>query len=86
MPLERKVLTPEEAEELLPDGDSIHTFRQTYSGVMLGADWSRARILQRFKTHGVELSGDNARKANHGLVSTDDVGELFIETRLEKKK
>ena len=77
-------LTPEQAEELLPDGDVVHTFRDS-GAMLLGADWPKARILERFRTHGVELSGANARKANHGLVSKDDTGPLFIETRREKK-
>lgn len=79
---ERKKLDAAFAESLLPDGDTVHTFRE--SGV--GADWSRERILQRLQTHGVELSGDNARQCNHGLCSWDEAhGWLFIETRLTRK-
>lgn len=82
---ERKQLTPEQAQELLPDGDTVHTFRNG-PGMLIGADWPKSRILDRFRTHGVELSGQNARTLNHGLVSTDDTGPLFIETRREAKK
>lgn len=81
MSKEPRKLTPEEAEKFLPEGDTIHTFRAN-GAVLLGADWSRERILDRFKTHGVELSGDNARNMNHGLASYDEAnGWLFIETR-----
>lgn len=78
-------LTPEVAEDLLPDGDTVHTFRQ--SGMaLIGADWPKQRILERFRTHGVELAGEGARSMNHGICSYDDTGYLFIETRREKKK
>jgi hypothetical protein len=80
----RRKITPEEAQELLPDGDVVHTFRAKDT-LLIGADWPKSRILERFKTHGVELSGDNARSMNHGLCSLDDTGWLFIETRREKR-
>lgn len=74
----RKVLAVDDAETLLPEGDTVHTFRA--NGV--GADWSKERILQRIRTNGVELSGEYARKMNHGLCSFDEAnGWLFIETR-----
>jgi hypothetical protein len=76
-----KALTLEEAEKLLPEGDTVHTFRQGGLGLLVGADWSKTRILERFQTHGVGLSGDTARNMNHGLASFDDTGWLFIETR-----
>lgn len=81
-----RVQVPEEkAIDLLPEGDTIHTFRVAGHN-MIGADWSRERILDRIKTHGVEYSGDNARRLNHGLCSWDTAaGWLFIETRREKK-
>ena len=80
----RKPISPEQAEELLPDGDVVHTFRIDGANIV-GRDWPKNKIIQRFKTHGVELSGELARNANHGLCSFDDTGPLFIETRLTKK-
>ncbi len=83
MEKQRKSLTPEEAEKLLPDGDTIHTFRG--GSMLVGADWSRTRILERIKTNGVELSGDLARSMNHGICSYDEAnGWLYIETRRTK--
>lgn len=81
----QKKLTPEQATDLLPDGDTVHTFR-TKGDLMVGADWPKERILERFKTHGVEIAGENARRINHGLCSKDDTGWLFIENRREKKR
>lgn len=80
---ERRKLTPQQAQELLPDGDTVHTFRIS-GAVLVGADWAKSRIIQRFNTNGVELSGAFARKINHGIASFDEAnGWLFIETRTE---
>lgn len=43
-------LTAEQAEQLLPEGDTVHTFYN--NGPMLtGADWSRSEIIDKLK-HG----------------------------------
>lgn len=81
----RKQLTPQQAEELLPDTDVVHTFR-TNTGHLIGADWPRDKIVQRFRTNGVELSGESAARLGHGLCSIDEaLGPLFIETRKQRK-
>lgn len=72
-------ITPEEAEKLLPDGPKVHIF-------LLEGDqlwpmiWPRQKVIDRMTSVGVELAGDSARRASHGLAS---VGEdtIFIETR-----
>lgn len=78
----RKKLTPEEAEALLPQDDLLHCFR-IEEGKLVGSQWTRKRIIERFKIYGAELSGDNARNANHGLIIPDELGGLFVETRRE---
>lgn len=84
---ERKKLTVEQAEALLPDGDVLHTFRQPRDGILVGADWEKSRIIERFKTNGVELAGFTARSMNHGLASFDEaLGWLYVETRKNPKK
>jgi hypothetical protein len=82
---ERKKLSLEQALELLPDADLIHTFRN--NGKPSGIHWPREAIVERFRTHGVEYAGDDARRHNHGLCSFDESsGWLFVETRKEAKK
>lgn len=80
-----KPVTIEEAEQLLPDGDRIHVFLDEGDGNPLSQTWSRASILSRIQAHGVELSGDEARSASHGLVSIGVSDTLFVETRKEPK-
>lgn len=77
----RTFISYEEAVSLLPDGDVIHTFRSSNSGIILGADWDRENLLNAIKTYKPELSGKIATKLGHGLCIIDEVGHLFIETK-----
>lgn len=77
---ERKYLTFEEAEAMLPKAERIHTLRQGPIGVWWGADWDRSKILDVFKKFKPELAGPVATNIKHGIVLIDDRGSLFIET------
>lgn len=73
-------LTVEQALARMPDGDRVHTVRQ--SGlVLLGASWDRDDLIAHLRQFGVEVAGDNAIERGHGLVCVDDSGPLFIRTR-----
>jgi hypothetical protein len=78
---ERVFLSYEDAVELLPEGDHIHTFRSNIPGVLVGADWPRDELLEAMKNHRIELSGEMATGMQHGIVIIDKQGPLFIETR-----
>jgi len=76
---EREILTKELALKMLPDKQSIHTFRG--GGMMIiGCDCSRESIVKAIKSHEVELSGDTATRMGHAMCLEDDKGWLFIET------
>lgn len=84
---ERVVLTMEQAEAMLPDGDDIHTFRDTNGrGPLIGADWSRANILEALRTKKPELSGELATKMDHGIVFFDEYGPVFVATKPQDGK
>jgi hypothetical protein len=72
-------LTFGEAVKLLPEGDSIHTFRNPRGGMILGADWDRASLLEamRESSH-IQVTGAMAQSMGHGLAINAD-GVLFIE-------
>lgn len=76
---ERVFLTSEQAEAMLPNGDYIHTFRSG-TGILLGADWKREKILEAIKTYKPELSGKLATSMDHGIVLFDP-DALFIATK-----
>lgn len=85
----RKFITVEEAINLLPDSDYVHTFFNVPFG-LLGADWSREDVIDKFKTSDkIELTGEQARGLGHGLaVYNNDTKKqseiLFVETDIKK--
>ena len=82
---QRVFLTYDEAVGMLPDGDTIHTFRSG-TGILLGVDHPRKSLLEKLKAHKIELSGQLAKSMNHGIALIDDNGPLFIETNKGEMK
>lgn len=80
---ERVFLSLEEVEAMLPEGDTIHTFRNP-AGVLIGADWHREDLIKHIKEYKPELSGGMAEGMNHGIVIIDNLGALFIATKKQE--
>lgn len=84
----KRFITADEAIALLPEGEYIHTFRQ--SGVLIGADWLREEVIDLIKKSDcLELTGGMARSLDHGLAIYDYDAKLmsdilFVETDMEK--
>ena len=80
----RVLLTAEQAIAMLPDGETIHTFRSR-PGILIGADWERAELIDAIRhAVGRELGGEQCRAFGHGLVVwTDESSPLFVETQQE---
>lgn len=70
------------AVQMLPDGERIHTF-VSIGPILIGADWDRANILERFKER-VESSGPIAASMNHRLCFYDVDHWVFVETEKDK--
>ena len=69
----------DEAVKLLPDGDSIHTFRNP-GGMLMGADWNRAGLLAAMReSPAIQVTGGMAQSMGHGLVIEAEGTLLFIE-------
>lgn len=86
--MERRFITADQAIELLPDGNEIHTFYNEYFG-LFGCDWSREDIIDKLRNSDkIELTGETARGMGHGLAAYNDGAYqnqiLFIETDMEK--
>ena len=82
MSTEEKILLTEDAAiAMLPDGDSIHTFRD--AGIaLIGADWDRQDILDAIKHCPCEVGGRMCRSMKHGLVIHDgEPSPLFVRVR-----
>ena len=84
----RKFINPEDAINLLPEGETVHTFLN--SGMCLvGADWDREELIDKIRSVGYrEITGSMARSMNHGLAlwsAGDKRGDvLFVETDMDK--
>lgn len=82
--MDKRLITPDEAINLLNEDEHIHTFRNP-NGMLLGADWNRVGLIERIRANPdkLEIGGDMCRGMKHGLILHDD-GILFIETNEEK--
>lgn len=77
--MEVEKLAYEDAVKLLPEGETIHTFRSGY-GMLLGADMNREELLAAMKASAfINRTIGTARAMKHGLCINAD-GPLFIET------
>jgi len=79
--MEKFPLTAEQAISMLPDGDSIHTYRFAHFGVLIGADWSREKLVEAINDHKCEIGGDQCKAVNHGLVVHIGDDPLFVECK-----
>lgn len=78
---EKIILTTEQALSMLPDGDSIHTFRST-GMALIGCDWEREDLEETIRESQCEIGGDQCQAFNHGLVVwTSETEPLFVECR-----
>lgn len=77
----RITISFDEAVKRLPEGQHIHTFRESLGGVLLGADHNREPLIASMrKAKVIDVTGPAAQAMGHGLAIQDDYGVLFIET------
>ena len=84
----RIFLTPEQAIELLPEDDDIHTYISD-GRVLIGLYWIRGNLIKKIREADYrEVSGPHARAMNHGICIYDKSAIfisdlLFFETNME---
>lgn len=78
--MERVKLETDKAIEMLPDGETVHTFRNG-AGMLIGADWDKSKIIEAINEHGAELAGPQAKAMNHGIAIDIHGAYLFVETK-----
>lgn len=83
---ENDMLIPiDQAIELLPDGEYIHTFRNP-GGMLVGADWPKVDLVEAMRcASGIARTGAMAQSLKHGLAIDHNGSLLFIETKGETK-
>lgn len=79
---EKIILTPEEAESLLVEGEQQHNFANPNGGVFIGVDCSRDSAVKMIRAaHALEIAGPICQAMNHALVVwTSESRHLFFET------
>ena len=78
---EKSILSFDEAVKLLPEGENIHTFRNS-GGMLFGADWDRETLLTAMKEASeIEETGPMAQAMGHGLAIVNRGSFLYIETK-----
>ncbi len=72
MDAEKITLTPDEAESLLPEGDTVHNYLNPGAGLMMGCDFSRESAVEALsKAVQIEIGGDGCKGMGHALVVWD---------------
>jgi hypothetical protein len=80
-PDDREFVSFDEAVALLPDGDTIHTFRNPGPAILLGADWPRSRLLDALRdAREIELTGPAATAMGHGIAIDHGGRTLYVAT------
>ena len=72
------IISLDEAVKLLPEGDTIHTFR-IGGAMIIGADWSRESIISAMGKTDIHVAGEKAHALHHGLAIIESGRWLFIE-------
>jgi hypothetical protein len=72
---DRFLITPEEAESLLNEGEFVHNFIDGRF-VILGCDYDRASAIAAFKAaKSIEIGGDGCKAMRHPIVVFDQNGK-----------
>lgn len=79
----RESLTLEQAIEMLPDKEYIHTFINPLNpfSTLVGAGAKREEIINDIKKYGSELTGEVATSMNHGMAYHNRERWIFVETK-----
>lgn len=86
--MSRIFLTTQQAIELLPEGEQVHTFINSPLA-LVGADWDRDEVIDKIQRSDYrEITGSGARGLNHGLAvynqGATQMDVLFVETDMKK--
>ncbi len=83
---DKTILTPEEAESLLAEGDTVHNYANPGPGMMVGCDYERADAIAAIKAASLlEIGGPGCKAMRHALVVHDKNGRYtFFETDAAK--
>ena len=71
------ILTPEQAEALLPEGEYIHNFANPGAGMLIGCDYDRPDAIKALRgAKRLELGGEQSKALNHPIICWHTAGRL----------
>lgn len=83
---DKVILTAEQAEAMLPEGQYVHNFVNPGMNMMVGCDYDRADAIAALKTAvQIELGGEHCMRMKHPIVVWDSKKHLsFFEADMAK--
>lgn len=87
--MNRKILTIEQAIDILPQNDKIHCFVNAEFG-LIGADWDKEKVVETLKeAEFVEIGGEQCKALKHALICIPKNAKrqsdlYFFESRVDK--
>lgn len=83
---EKVVLTPEQAEALLPEGEYVHNFANPAGGLMVGCDYDRTDAIKALREAKlIEIAGPGAMRMKHPIaVWANDTRPTFFAADMAK--
>ena len=87
--MSRKILTIEQAIDILPQKEQIHCFINAGFG-LVGADWNKEKVVEALKcAEVVEIGGEQCKALKHALVCIPKNAKrqsdlYFFESRVDK--
>lgn len=82
---DRVMLSVDEVDAMLLDGEYVHTFTNPANAGLLYADIKRSDLLEMAKAYGAELSGKMATSMKYGVVIYYEKTTMFCETKSSEK-
>lgn len=85
---DKVILTPAEAEAMLPEGEYVHNFANPTGGLMVGIDYEREDAVKKLHTaKQIELGGPECMAMKHPIVVWDTpTHHTFFEADMDKVK
>lgn len=78
---QKNLINASQAISMLPEGESVHTFRAV-GIVLLGGEWNREFLIKAIRaSKQIEIGGNNCRKIGHGLVIYTNDKPLYVECK-----
>lgn len=74
---ERLLITADEAEALLADGEYVHNYSNPAAGMFVGCDYSREDAITAFRSASeIEIAGPNCKAMKHPIAVFEPSGRL----------